>query len=103
MIFRTDITGRRTVEEFLECRECNNQMFSEQDICTHCKGEELVWMSGYTVYMHVYATDKDDAIETALNMNGLKDWQATSGNIIIESERQSKTPVIDTAKLGELT
>ncbi len=99
MIFRTDITGRRTVEEFLECRECNNQMFSDHDTCTQCKGEELVWMSGYTVYMHVYATDADDAIETALqayalNMNGLIDWQATNGKIIIESERKSKTPVI---------
>ena len=44
--------------------------------------------------MHVYAEDADDAIETALKMNGLIAWQAANGKIIIESERKSKTPVI---------
>ena len=95
MIFRTDITGRRTVEEFLECRECNNQMFSDYDTCTHCKGDDLKWMTQYTVYKVVYAEDADDAIETALDM--MTDFEAASGKIIIESERKSKTPVIDTA------
>ncbi len=111
MIFRTDITGRRTVEEFLECRECNNQMFSERDTCTHCKGDDLKWMTQYTVYKVVYAEDADDAIETALDM--MTDFETASGKIVIEQEQDCKTPVIDTSKiekkkwqlttLGELT
>ena len=97
MIFRTDITGRRTVEEFLECRECNNQMFSEQDTCTHCKSDDLKWMTQYTVYKVVYAEDEGDAIETALDM--MTDFETASGKIVIEQEQDCKTPVIDTAKL----
>lgn len=97
MIFRTDITGRRTVEEFLECRECYNQMFSDYDTCTHCKSDDLKWMTQYTVYKVVYAEDADDAIETALDM--MTDFETSDGKIIIESERKSKTPVIDTGKL----
>lgn len=100
MIFRTNITGRRTVEEFLKCRECNNYMYSEQDTCTHCKGDDLKWMTQYTVYKVVYAEDEGDAIETALNM--MTDFETASGKIIIESECQSKTPVIDTGKLKNM-
>lgn len=99
MIFRTDITGRRTVEEFLECRECNNQMFSDYDTCTHCKSDDLKWMTQYTVYKVVYAEDEGDAIETALDM--MSDFETASGKITIESERKSKTPVLDTAKLTD--
>lgn len=99
MIFRTDITGRRTVEEFLECRECNNQMFSDYDTCTHCKGDDLKWMTQYTVYKVVYAEDEDDAIETALDM--MTDFETSNGKIIIESERKSKLHVLDTAKLTD--
>lgn len=99
MIFRTNITGRRTVEEFLECRECNNQMFSERDTCTHCKSDDLKWMTQYTVYKVVYAEDEGDAIETALDM--MTDFETASGKIIIESECQSKTPVIDTGLMGK--
>ena len=101
MIFRTNITGRRTVEEFLKCRECNNYMYSEQDTCTHCKGDDLKWMTQYTVYKVVYAEDEGDAIETALNM--MTDFETASGKIVIEQEQDCKTPVIDTGKfIGEL-
>jgi hypothetical protein len=58
-------------------------------------------MTQYTVYKVVYAEDADDAIETALDM--MTDFETSYGKIIIESECESKTPVINTAKLGELT
>mgnify|MGYP001157096994 CR=1 FL=1 len=101
MIFRTDIKGRRTVEEYLECKECNNQMFSQVDCCTRCKGDDLKWMTQYTVYKVVYAEDEGDAVETALDM--MTDFETASGKIIITNEQDSKTPVIDTGKfIGEL-
>ena len=57
-------------------------------------------MTQYTVYKVVYAEDEGDAIETALNM--MTDFETASGKIIIESECQSKTPVIDTGKLKNM-
>tara|TARA_B100000497_G_scaffold122319_1_gene153254 strand:- start:230 stop:463 length:234 start_codon:yes stop_codon:yes gene_type:complete len=76
-------------------------MFSERDICTHCKSDDLKWMTQYTVYKVVYAEDEGDAIETALDM--MTDFETASGKIVIEQEQNCKTPVIDTGKfIGEL-
>lgn len=76
-------------------------MFSEVDCCTHCKSDDLKWMTQYTVYKVVFAEDEGDAVETALDM--MTDFETASGKIIITNEQDCKTPVIDTGKfIGEL-
>ena len=90
MIFRTDIKGRRTVEEYLECKECNNQMFSQVDCCTRCKGDDLKWMTQYTVYKVVYAEDEGDAVETALDM--MTDFELLIINIKVLARSEGLEP-----------
>jgi ribosomal protein L37E len=85
MLFHTEIKGTRRTQEFLECKHCNKQMFSEQELCTHCGSDDLKWMTQYTVYQVVYAETPDDAFDTAFDIGN---WKATGGEILIkETER----------------
>ena len=92
MIFRTDLKARRTLEEYLECRECTWQMFSDtHEVCHRCKSDNLKWMTQYTVYQTVFTETKDEAIEIAYQKDK---WQISYGKIVIEKETPSITPVI---------
>lgn len=81
MQFRTEIKGFRSTTEYLQCMHCNTRMFKEHEQCIDCSSEALEWFSQYTVYQVVYAKSREDAVDTAHDMD---EWQVTGGKLMIE-------------------
>ena len=45
MKFHTKIdNGIQITEVILECHECENRMFREQELCTNCGSDNLDWL-----------------------------------------------------------
>lgn len=77
-----------STEEFYECRDCETQTHDYSQLhhydedsggfCPHCKSDNLKLMSTYIVYQQVYATDEDDAMNTAMEID---EWETAAGSI----------------------
>jgi len=92
--YHTKISGTKIHNEFYECRFCDMQ-FDESEYnssmiegqCPHCKSDQIVLLTQYTVYQCVMATDPEDAVETAFHMGK---WQPIEGKLIIQEEGRTK-------------